>query len=207
MAAISLLALVATTSMLMQRHMAGNFSDSQQARQAATAAVSQGAAFLFNIDPGSRIRGCARDCFPAPLDTLIRQPDNLPARPEFEDGAWWHSWAAEAGIDPLSGNRVSGFWLFEPEPPRFLIEETYFVDMETVLPSEGAPAIDGIGYYRVLGRGTGRAPASVTVSEAIVAHPWLREATGDSVATPDGGNCASFRPWYDCGVMAWRERR
>src|SRR3972149_5328573 len=54
LAAISLLALVATASMILQQNMAGNFTDSQQARQGAAVAVSQGQAVLFGIGPDGR---------------------------------------------------------------------------------------------------------------------------------------------------------
>jgi Tfp pilus assembly protein PilX len=207
LAAISLLALVATASMLLQRRMAGNFSDSQQARQAAAAAISQGVEFLFALQPGARLTGCMQDCFPAPLDQLIRSPDSLPARPETEANSWWEAWAAEANVDPLNGSRSSDFGVFGSQPPRFLVQEAYFVDLTGTARIPGAPSLDGIGYYRILGRGTGHGPAAVAVSEAIVAHPWLAPPADDQAASPDGGNCDTFIPWYDCGLMAWRQRR
>lgn len=207
LAAISLLALVATASMILQQNMAGNFSDAQQARQAAAAAVSQGQAVLFGIGPDGRTPDCTEHCFLSPLDTVIRQASDMPVSPEYEDAAWWNAWAMEAGINPVTGNRLDGMWNFASEPPRFLIEEVRFDDMVTAPAAVEAPAIDGIGYYRVLGRAVGRGPAAVAVSEAIIARPWLSDTTPAPGPMDDSSFCTPFKPWYDCGLMAWRQRQ
>lgn len=207
LAAISLLALVATTSMLLQQNMAGNFSDAQQARQGAAAAVARGQAVLFGIGPDGRLPDCTENCFPSPLDTVIRPASDLPVSPEYENDAWWDSWATEAGIDPVTGSGVDGVWNFSPEPPRFLIEEIRFDAMVAAPVAAEAPDIDGIGYYRVLGRAVGRGPAAVAVSEAIIARPWLSATPAGPGTMDDSSFCTPFEPWYDCGLMAWRQRR
>ncbi len=207
LAAISLLALVATASMILQQNMAGNFSDAQQARQAAAAAVSQGQAVLFGIGHDERTPGCTYHCFLSPWNTVIRQASDMPVSPEYEDAAWWNAWATETGVDPVTGNRLDGIWSFSAEPPRFLIEEVRFDDMVTASAAAEAPPIDGVGYYRVLGRAVGQGPAAVAVSEAIIARPWLSAMSLDSGPIDDSHFCATFEPWYDCGLMAWRQRR
>jgi hypothetical protein len=70
-----------------------------------------------------------------------------------------------------------------------------------------APPLDGIGYYRVLGRGSGKGPGAIVVSEAIVARPWSLETRADQEVSRDTSFCAPFSSWYDCGRMAWRQRR
>ncbi len=205
--AISLLALVATASMILQQHMAGNFSDSLQARQSAAFAVSQGKALLLQIGHQERVSDCVQNCFTSPLSRVIQQTADIPANPELEDSSWWRSRAIAAGIDPMDGNQTASDLIPTLEPPRFLIEEIHFVDMAAVSTAEGAPPLAGVGYYRILGRGVGQGPAAVAVDEAIIARPWSSEPpSGSDTVNPDGF-CDPFRPWYDCGLMAWRQRR
>lgn len=205
--AISLLALVATSSMILQHRMAGNFADGQQARQAVAEALVQGEAFVFELGNIDRISDCVSDCFLPPLASIIRQTTELPTNPEYKDASWWGSWANEAGVDPITGDRIGEVWGFGSEPPRFLIEEVYFDDTADPEAGSEAPPLDGIGYYRVLGRGVGNGPAAIVVSETIVARPWLSDAEFDLGGNSESGFCAPFESWYDCGRVAWRQRR
>lgn len=207
LAAISLLALVATGNMILQRHMAGNFEDGLQARQAAAEAVSQGRNFLFRIGPDGRRPVCLEDCFPPPLNHSILPASEVPAHPEFKDGSWWRSRGTDASLDPVSGDVRSWIRNFSSEPPRFLIEEIYFEKLSTAIRAADTPPITGIGYYRIVGRGVGQGPAAITVDEAIVARPWLSETSPgfDPVIYPDF--CTAFKPLYDCGLMTWRQLR
>jgi Tfp pilus assembly protein PilX len=207
LAAISLLALAASKSMILQQHMAANFSDGQQARQAAAIGIQQGEALLFSIGHDARFPACHQDCFASPLDKIIRQTSELPLSPEFENASWWQSQAFEAGADPVNGPGRGEAWSYGPKPPRFLIEELYFDDLASASSFADAPVLGGIGYYRVLARGTGRGPAAVTVDEAIIARPWLSAATPDSGTPDEKDSCSAFGSWYDCGLMAWRQRR
>ena len=207
LAAISLLALVAASSMVLQLRMAGNFEDSRLALQNSAAAVALGEDFLYSIGQAGRIPHCQSECFTPPLSTIIRQTTELPAFPEYEAASWWLSWGAEAGAASLAGLPMEHRGVPGAEPPRFLIEELHFDPANAVTVSADAPLLDGIGYYRILGRGSGRGTAAIAVSESIVARPWKADAL------PAQGNgdidmfCADYRPWYDCGRMAWRQRR
>lgn len=207
LAAISLLALVATASMILQLRMAGNFNDAQQANQAAAIAVLLGEAFVLGLEHDSRTPDCNTGCFIDPLNTVIRQPGDLPAFPEYEDSSWWRAWAAEAGIDPITGIPGGDTWGLASEPPRFLIEEIHFDSATGALPGPDQPPLAGVGYYRILGRGTGQGPAAIAVSEAIVARPWLSDLSVEPGDREDNGFCEPFEPWYDCGRVAWRQRR
>ena len=203
--AISLLALVATNSMILQRHMAGNFSEGQRARQAAAFATLHAKRLVFGIAHGTRFTACLQDCFPDPWAHIIRQPSYFPIFPEYETTSWWQSEALEAGPDTAGADEYS--WDFAGETPRFLIEEVFFDDQASALSQANAPTLDGIGYYRILGRAVGRGTAQVAVSEAIVARPWL-SSNASVTADPNGTDyCALFSPWYDCGLLAWRQRR
>ncbi len=190
MAAISLLALVATASMMLQLRMAGNFADTTRARLAADSATRSGQRFLFALADSDRLSGCRQDCFRAPLDAIIRPPNNPSPAPEYENSDWWLNWGIPAATA-------------EDESARYLVEELYFAPMEEIRPLPDAPPIDGIAYYRVLGRASGKAPAAVAVHESIVARPWLGEETDPDITDL----CRDYGPWYDCGSLEWRQRR
>jgi Tfp pilus assembly protein PilX len=190
MAAISLLALVASNSMLMQRGMAANFSDMQRARQAAEIAVAQGERYLLSIPPAGRSSNCLLDCYISTEGDAIYQASELPLHPEFEDLAWWQTQAIE--VNDLS---------------RYLVEEIHYDDTANDYAGAEAPLLDGVGYYRVLGRGTGRNKNSVVINESIVARPWLGGSQDESATSLSGKFCAEFKAWFDCGQLSWRQRR
>ena len=71
----------------------------------------------------------------------------------------------------------------------------------------------GVGYYRILARGTGMHPTSISVTESIVARPWGGDyllSQYPPVSGPDTF-CVQFEPdleaQLDCGQLAWRQRR
>jgi len=211
LAAISLLALVATNSMLLQLRMSANFEDSRLALQNSAVAVTEGERFLYSIRNDARSPDCQANCFTPPLDTIIHAAKDIPFFAEYENESWWHSWAVNAVFDPLSGAPVETTPAMGADPPRFLIEEVYFDTLTSLPVATGVPPLSGIAYYRVLGRGCGRAASTVAVSESIIARPW--KAGAESGSGPGSGSrdsrefCAGFRPWYDCGRKAWRQRR
>jgi len=207
LAALSLLALAVSGSMLRQQHMAGNYTDGQLARRAASVAIFKGRLFLFKIADEARARSCLHDCFVSPFDTLIRRPSELPPNPEFEDAAWWRIWSLPFGADPGDDSGSIETWNFGPEPPRFLIEELRFDDLASRQKTADAPEPDGIGYYRILARGVGQVPFSVAVDEAIVARPWFGPDARDQRNSPEHGFCETVGAKYDCGLMALRQLR
>lgn len=206
LSALSLLALIASSGMLSQQRMAGNFDDAGAARANAEQAVAGGLALLLATPPDRRIEGCATDCFIAPTGALIRGAGELPALPEFENGAWWQAEGLLSGTDPVTAEAPAVTYAPWAEAPRFTVEEVAFRSAADVAAPPEAPVIDGIGYYRILGRGTGRQTTAVAVNEAIVARPWAASAVEETAADWIEF-CAPFRPWYDCGRMAWRARR
>jgi Tfp pilus assembly protein PilX len=207
LACISLLALVSTASMALQHNMTGNFTDQQLADQGALEAVYRGKHFLYSLDASTRAFDCLEDCFDSPVSGIVRTRNSAPAFPELESLAWWQTWGIDARLDPLTGTAVESPWTLGSEPPRYLLEELYFDQNPEIAPVDGAPSIEGIGYYRVLGRGSGLGPAAVAVEEVIFARPWaIEEETGDPLATVESF-CAVFTPWYDCGVLTRRQRR
>ena len=207
LAAISLLALVATSSMLLQLRMAGNFEDSRLALQNSAMAVTEGERFLYSIRNDARSPDCQANCFTPPLDTIIHAAKDIPVFAEYEDKNWWHSWAVDAAFDPLSGTPVETTPAMGADSPRFLIEEVYFDPLTSLPVATGAPLLSGIAYYRILGRGCGKGATTVAVSESIIARPWKADALPGSSSRDSREFCAGFRPWYDCGRKAWRQRQ
>ena len=207
MAALALLALVATTSMALQLRMASNFSEIQRARLGSVEAVRQGTRFLMQLDHSTRSGDCSSGCFQPPFASLIHGADELPALPENQSTAWWQVQGSAIGLDPLTGEADGYDWSFGDQAPRFLIEEVHFSPADEDLPAPEAPALEGVGYYRILGRGSGRGAGAVSVTATIIARPWLDLSVADPASYQAGNLCADFSEWYDCGPVSWQQRR
>ena len=210
LAAISLLAVVATSSMILQQRMASNFSDAQSARQAAAWAVSQGEAYLLGVEQDQRLEGCSARCFLPPSSVVIRQPEDLPPFPEYEEVSWWRNWGVAAGATSSSESpdeSAPSAWSFGTQNPRFVISEVHFEPQMSLTSGSEAPPIDGVAYYQILGLGFGKNTTVQAVEEAIVARPWLGAHVLSPTPQPGRNYCATFRPWYDCGRMSWRQRK
>ena len=207
LAAISLLALVGTSGMILQNHMASNFKHSSTALQNANLAQSAGQAWLFSRPNHERETGCIADCL---LPTAIHHAGELPSHVEFESMAWWQLNGIEAGFDPSTGLASSSDQFLESESPRWIIEELHFQPLELEPPLEDT---QGVGYYRIFGRGSGGDSHSVAITEAIVARPWGENMI--PMEYPQTENrvdfCQQFdefpHPQLDCGPRAWRQRR
>jgi Tfp pilus assembly protein PilX len=202
MAAISLLALSATSGMLLQRSMTVNFQENAVALQNAGVASAYAAAWLFSRPVNERESGCGDNCL---LPMAIHDAGSLPANPEFESIQWWRINATPAGYNPQTAQTdpapVAG-----EEPAFWLIEEIHF---ESTGDSRDEGRAESQAWYRILSRGAGRNGRSVAVSETIVARPW----NGDfqpAVYPPEGpaeAFCDQFESRYACGPLAWRQKR
>ena len=84
----------------------------------------------------------------------------------------------------------------------WLLQEIHYVPHANT-----APGIDGVAYYRILGRGV--ANDIVVVSESIVARPW--GGAVKELAFPPADTlsefCASINTAVPCGRLSWRQRR
>ena len=206
LAAISLLALVSTSGMLLQNQMASNQTQGAIALENSEIAMSYALAWLQNRANHEREEACISDCL---LPVAIWQPGEIPSQAEYESAAWWRMNAWEAGFHPVTGEPDYSIATTGAEPPRWLLEELHY----SVAEGSFEDGTEGIGYYRILGRGTGSHPSSVAVTESIIARPW----GGDyslSVYPPESEGsdfCQQFAtdssPPLDCGRLAWRQRR
>ena len=196
LAGLSLLALLAANSMLHQKQMAANHADNELARFSSRSAVVYGERLLMALPGNTRRENCLVDCFDEGMDYEIHPADSFPESPEFQPDNWWQQWAIPGTDAPLTS------WSFPGrQAPQFLIEELKFQPVDLLQYSSDAPAINGVAYYRVMGRGTGQGENTTRVAESILARPWRAEND------PNGSDCAAYRDWFDCGRMAFREIR
>lgn len=208
LAGLSLLALIAASSMLQQRQMSANYTDGELARLSAMTAVSAGEKFIFNLAYESRIGNCQSGCYVEPARSMILQPGQLPDEPEFLPDDWWMQWGHPLYSQPESefttGQPASAAELPGRLPPLFIIQELEFLAATGSQAEVDAPALSGVAYYQVLGRGTGVSIGNTHVAESILARPWLASSGLEETA---GVDCEAFQPVIDCGRLAYRERR
>lgn len=200
--AVSLLALLATSGAVLQRSMAANYQEQMLALQNATIASSYANAWLNSRWTHERQSGCENSCT---LPAGILMAGTLPAQPEFESAAWWISNAFAAGYNPetteLLATPDGGV-----EPARWLIEEIHY---QSTGDERGENLAEGVAYYRIISRGSGRHSRSVAVIEAIVARPWDGDIQAGDYPPSDSGAsfCQQFGKRYDCGSLAWQQKR
>jgi len=201
LAAISLLAVMAANGMLLQRRMSANFGAGSRALAQATRGLEAGRAWLNSRADFEREPGCIDDCT---LPIAIYGSGQLPRNPEFESLAWWQTYGIASGFHPESGEPLTPG---EPEarPSRWIIEELRYEPG----PATAAGTFAGIGYYRILARGSDGSPGSLAVTESIIARPWGGEF--EPAPFPADGPvaefCRQFEPEVPCGTLAWRLRR
>lgn len=202
LAAISLLALSAASGTVLQRNMAINFQENAIALQNASIAENYAIAWLNSRDVSERQSGCYANCL---LPIGIRNPGELPTDPEFESVEWWRSNALVTGY-----NAETAETLVTPEngveAARWIIEELQYLDTGD---SRDENRAEGLGYYRILSRGTGRSPRSVAVTELIASRPWDGNFQASPFPSKGPANlfCRQFENRYDCGRLSWRQKR
>ncbi len=202
LAAVSLLALSAASGTVLQRNMSINFEENALALQNASIAASYAVAWLNSRAVGERQSGCQTGCL---LPIGIHNPGELPARPEFESAQWWRDNAYVTGYNVQTAETLA-----TPdagaEPARWMLEEIHY---SVTGDSRDVNRAEGLGYYRVLSRGTGRNAQSVAVIELIAARPWDGDFQAGPYPPTDPGTafCRQFENRYDCGRLSWRQRR
>jgi len=191
--ALSLLGLSAATETLLQNKLAANLQDAERAKQAASLASSWAEQWILTLE-GAEPENCADSC-----DGLIlHAAGSLPPHPESAAIDWWMGNGHEAGIDPLTGERLQTISRDSIDAPVWIIEK-----LRTVTPAEsGDPDLQV--WYRVLARGSGQAETAVSVVESIVVRAWPVPADNASFGIVAGA-CPGSAPTTICGRYAWRE--
>jgi len=207
LAAISLLALVSTSGMILQQQMASNQRENERALENSAIASFSATAWLYSRANHEREPDCISDCL---LPVGILNPGDLPDQIEYQSAGWWALNGIEAGFNPLTGDEPVFASSSGADAPRWVMEEIHF---EVI---ENAPVqnpTQGVGYYRILGRGTGKHAGKVALTELIIARPWGGDyQLGAFPPGPDPGDfCSQFSELpesaLDCGRLAWRQRR
>ncbi len=207
LAALSLLALVATSGMILQRNMAANYHENKLALENSAIATSFATAWLYSRANDEREDACISNCL---LPVAIHNPGEIPARAEFQGSSWWRSNGIAVGVNPESGESVGDNPGTGAVPPLWILEELHFEAAEN---ADDENPFAGVGYYRILSRGTGTQAGKIAVTESIVARPWGGDYQLD--VFPPGLGPSNFcfqlagkvEEDHHCGRLAWRQRR
>ena len=207
LAALSLLALVATSGMILQRHMAANYHENKLALENSAIASSFATAWLNSRANHERESDCTSDCL---LPVAIHNVGEIPSQVEYQSSSWWQTNGIEVGVNPDSGESMGDNPGSGAVPPLWIMEELHFEVAEN---TDDGSSFEGVGYYRILSRGTGMQAGKIAVTESIVARPWGGDYQLDDFPPgPEAGNfCLQFAGTaeedHDCGPLAWRQRR
>ncbi len=188
---LTLLGLSASADTILQNKLSANLQETERAKQSALSALSWAEHWLLELDgPAPAI--CSEPC----EGLYIHPRGDLPPHPEFENFSWWMDQGHEAGIDPLTGNRITTITAGSINPPVWIIEAVHSIP----------PAENGTGqlqvWYRILARGSGRTDAAVSVIESTVVRSWSSIDNADM-----SGTCPGSEAEAKCGRLAWRELR
>jgi Tfp pilus assembly protein PilX len=194
--ALTLLGLSASADTILQNKLAANLQETERAKQSAFVALSWAERWLLELD-GPAPENCSEPC-----DGLfLHAAGSLPPHPEFEDLSWWMGQGHEAGIDPLTGNRITTITAGSIDPPAWVIEAAH------TIPSVENGTTDLQVWYRILARGSGQTNTAVSVIESTVVRSWSAIDSTEPPATATTGLCPGSEPTAKCGRTAWRELR
>lgn len=196
LATLTLLGLSASAETVMQDMLASNLQETHRARQSALAGQIWAEQWFLG-QGGAEPPSCSQPC----QGLFIHPPGSLPAHPESEDLSWWTTNGHEAGIDPLTGQRLAVLPIANLTPPLWVVELAH----KTLAVESGAA--DDQAWYRILARGSGQTGAGVSVVESIITRPWRPAGTPDPADGFLQGHCPGFDPGAPCQRVAWRSLR
>jgi len=190
---LSLLGLSASAETVLQGKLSANLQDSERAKQSASLASSWAGHWLLSLE-GPAPEFCTASC-----DGLIlHAPGGLPPSPETESVDWWMANGQEAGVDPITGERLQTIGGDSAYAPVWIIQT-----VKTITPAEsGEPDLQI--WYRILARGAGHSETAVSVVESLVVRSWPVAPDDGSFSIADG-ICPGSTPTAICGRFAWRE--
>jgi len=194
--ALTLLGLSASADTILQNKLAANLQDAERAKQSALSTLSWAEQWLLSL-PGPAPENCIQAC-----DGLyLHAPGELPSHPEFENLSWWTDHGHEAGVNPLSGDRITTITRGSIDTPVWIIEAAHAIP-----PSENGTT-DLQVWYRILARGSGRSSAAVSVIESTLVRSWSSIESAQLPGTGTSGTCLGSEPEALCGRLSWRELR
>ena len=193
--ALTLLGLSAAADTRLQNQLTTNLQEQEHANQSAQAALSWAEHWLLEL-PGPPPASCTGPCG----GLYVHAAGNLPPHPEYEELAWWQTHGYEAGIDPLSKDRLATLASGSIHPAMWVIELVHEVP-----PDDGSLHLQS--WYRLLARGTGRTGRGISVIESIVVRPWIYDDSVDPTPADPISVCDGFEADTGCGRVSWRELR
>ena len=194
--ALTMLGLSASADTVLQHKLSANLQESDRAKQSALTALAWAENWLLELE-GPALEACTDTCD----ELIIHPPGELTPQPEFETYSWWMEQGQEAGIDPLSGNRIATITGGSINPPVWIIEAAH-----SVPPGENGTS-DLQVWYRLLARGSGQTKAAVSVIESTVVRSWSSIENTESTDTEVSTTCPGSAPTAKCGRLSWRELR
>lgn len=194
--ALTLLGLSASADTVLQNKLAANLQESEHAKQSALATLSWAEHWLLELD-GPAPESCDEAC-----DGLyVHARGDLPPHPEFESLSWWMDHGQEAGIDPLTGHRITNISADSFNRPVWVIEAVHAIP----------PAENGTDdlqvWYRILARGTGQTSTGISVIESMIVRSWTTNRSTVLTETGTSGRCPGSDPTAKCQRVSWRELR
>jgi Tfp pilus assembly protein PilX len=194
--ALTLLGLSASSDAILQNRLAGNLQESERAKQSALLTLSWAEKWLLALD-GTPPEICTTRC-----DGLyLHAAADLPPNPESESFAWWIDQGHEAGINPLTGDRVATISSDSINKPVWIIEV-----LRTIPPADDVNPNLQV-WYRILARGSGRTDTAVSVIESVVVRSWPAVEDTESPETDAPLSCYRLELPVKCGRYSWRELR
>lgn len=194
--ALTLVGLSASSDTILQSKLASNLQESERAKQSALLTLSWAERWLLDLE------GAPPDPCTAPCDGLyLHATGDLPAHPESESFSWWLAQGHEAGINPMTGARLTTISSDSVNVPAWIIE----VVKTTPPMAEGNPDLQV--WYRILARGSGRAESAVSVMESMLVRSWPTVENSESTDPGSPLSCTRLGLPAKCGRYAWRELR
>lgn len=196
LSALMLLGLSASAEAILQNQLAANLQETERAKQSASAALAWAEHWLLEHQ-GPAPETCTERC----EGLFLHATGTLPAHPEFENLTWWLDHGHEAGIDPLTAERLTTIAADSINPPLWIIEAVHEIP-----PDEGGAA-DLQVWYRIMTRGSGHTETGISVIESVVIRSWASAEGVDSSETDTPLPCPGSEPTAECGRLSWRELR
>lgn len=159
--ALTLLGLSASADAVLQRQLAANLQDTERATQSAQTALRWAERWLLDME-GPPPVACSGTC----EGFTVHRAGTLVSNPEFESLSWWQTHGFEAGIDPLTTERLANFGAGNFNPPFWVIETLH----ESTMTGDGSSSQQV--WYRLLARSSGRSQNAVSVGESIITRTW-----------------------------------
>ncbi len=164
---MTLLALTASNSAIMQEKIAGNFRDSSLAFHAAEAGGRWGAAWLQSLGASTGLQRpfpCASECTPSAATAVW-------AKGQYDSAFDWSSSGWTYGQSPTDASVLLGHesanvetGLMVDAPPKFILEEQFFSPDDLA-----SQPTRGVVYYRVVSLGIGQRSNTTRIVDNLLA--------------------------------------